>query len=104
MHRFARVTHAVKSAILHARGLPASQAANVNLSITRVATAAHEAAVKSQRELHHAALPLPFDLLSHDVEERAFAVRHEQEVILKRPPAFTGYPNLSTTGVIHALR
>src|SRR5262245_50257883 len=104
MHRFARVTHAVKSAILHARGLPAPQAANVNLSITRVATAAHEAAVESQWELHHAALPLSFNLLSHDMEQRAFAVRHKQKVILKRAPAFTGYPNLPTTGVIHALR
>src|SRR5258705_218693 len=79
----AGLTHGVNPAILGAVGLPTPHAAEIDLAVLRIDAPAHESRAELEREFHHGRLRDTLDFLLHDVEQRAAAVAHKQEMVLE---------------------
>ena len=102
--RLARVSHAVKTAVLRRARLPALEAALIKLAVLRIEPRAHQTAVELQRELHHARLRHALDRLGHHMEERAFAVALKERQPLERPPFVARDIDLPAAGIIRRIR
>src|SRR5258706_7436338 len=80
VHRLSSVTNPMPCAIARPTGLPAFEAGDVKLSVSRIEPAAHDSGIKLQRKLVYAPLDLAIDLFHQHVEERALPVGGVKEV------------------------
>src|SRR5437773_2054445 len=104
MNRPAGEAHAVETTVARAVGLPAAQAAEVDLSVLWIAAPAHEAGLEFQREADHASLGDAIHLLGHHMEEGPASITHEEDLLFERTPLVAGDPDLAAAGVVHVHR
>ena len=92
VNALARISDPVECSGLGLVARPAEKAREVQLTVALAEFGAGDARLEFERELDHAALTDPVDLLVKHVENLAHAVRRRNDPAPERPPAVIGYP------------
>src|SRR5438105_13974928 len=102
MRRFIRIADALKAAVAGAAGLPALDAADIELAIFWIHARPHDAGIEFQIERYDATLGNFFlsDLFVHHFKEGGFSVAGVEEVIGERAEARIAHEALPARRIV----
>src|SRR5438128_641571 len=95
LHRLPRIADAMEAAVGISVRAPARHAADIELAVLGIESAAMGAREKLPHERHDCALGLAVDFIAQHEEVAALAVGKVDELALHRSPALTGHVDLA---------